>query len=109
MLIPPSAIILWMFGYFNNPLIEKPFLIATGVSTILGVFGTAIASVLFYVLVKRSGGLFASTVTYGIPFVAVFWGLLSGEKIALPQVGCLGVILVGVYLANDSRRKKISG
>jgi drug/metabolite transporter (DMT)-like permease len=82
-------------------------LLAT-VSIILGVFGTAIASVLFYVLVKRSGGLFASTVTYGIPFVAVLWGLLS-EKITLPQVGCLGVILIGVFLANDTRRKKISG
>ncbi len=74
MLIPPSVIILWMTSYFNNPLLEKSFLFATGASIVLGVFGTALASVLFYVLVKRSGGLFASTVTYGIPFVAVFWG-----------------------------------
>jgi drug/metabolite transporter (DMT)-like permease len=109
MLIPPSVAILWISGYFDNPLIEKRVLLATAVSIILGVFGTAIASVLFYVLVKRSGGLFASTVTYGIPFVAVLWGLLSGEKITLPQVGCLGVILIGVFLANDTRRKKISG
>ncbi|MEJ7681562.1 MAG: DMT family transporter [Segetibacter sp.] len=106
MLIPPSVIILWMTGYFNNPLLEKSFLFATGASTVLGVFGTALASVLFYVLVKRSGGLFASTVTYGIPFVAVFWGLLSGEKITLPQVGCLAIILVGVYLANNTKSKK---
>ncbi len=107
MLIPPSLIILCMTGYFNNPLFEKPFVLATGASTVLGVFGTAIASVLFYVLVKRSGGLFASTVTYGIPFVAVFWGLLSGEKITLLQVGCLGIILIGVYLANNTRSKKV--
>lgn len=106
MLIPPSLIILWMTGYFNNPLLQKSFLLATVASTVLGVFGTAIASVLFYVLVKRSGSLFASTVTYGIPFVAVFWGLLSGEKITLPQVGCLGIILAGVYLANKTNIKK---
>ncbi len=109
MLIPPSLIILWMTSYFNNPLLEKSFLFATGASIVLGVFGTALASVLFYVLVKRSGGLFASTVTYGIPFVAVFWGMLSGEKITLPQVGCLAIILVGVYLANNTKRKKIPG
>jgi len=107
MLIPPSLIILWMTGYFNKPLLEETFLLATGASTVLGVFGTALASVFFYVLVKRSGGLFASTVTYGIPFVAVFWGLLSGEKITLPQVGCLGIILAGVYLANKTGSKKL--
>jgi len=109
MLIPPSIIILWMTGYFNNPFFEKSFLLATGASIVLGVFGTAFASVFFYVLVKRSGSLFASTVTYGIPFVAVLWGLLSGEKITLPQVGCLGIILVGVYLANKTSNKKIAG
>jgi drug/metabolite transporter (DMT)-like permease len=109
MLIPPSLIILWMTSYFNNSLLDKSFLFATGASTVLGVFGTALASVLFYVLVKRSGGLFASTVTYGIPFVAVFWGLLSGEKITLPQVGCLAIILVGVYVANNTKSKKIPG
>ncbi len=109
MLIPPSLIVLWMTGYFNNPVLQKSFLLATGASTVLGVFGTALASVLFYVLVKRSGSLFASTVTYGIPFVAVFWGLLSGEKITLLQVGCLGIILIGVYLASKTDSKKIPG
>jgi drug/metabolite transporter (DMT)-like permease len=99
-LIIPSAIILWYTGYFSYPLLQKEIIIATGASIVLGVFGTAIASVLFYVLVKRAGGLFASTVTYGIPFVAVFLGLMSGEFITLIQVGCLAIILLGVYLAN---------
>jgi drug/metabolite transporter (DMT)-like permease len=107
MLIPPSLIILWLTGYFNYTLLEGPILFATGASAVLGLFGTAFASILFYVLVKRAGGLFASTVTYGIPFVAVFWGLLSGEKITLLQVGCLGIILCGVYLTNKAAHKKI--
>ena len=105
-LIIPSSIILWYTGYFNLPLLAKEYLTATVASIILGVFGTAIASVLFYVLVKRAGGLFASTVTYGIPFVAVFLGLLDGEFITLLQVGCLAIILVGVYLANKPVREK---
>lgn len=99
-LIIPSAIILIATGYFTTSLYHQNFLTATGASVVLGVFGTAVASVLFYVLVKRAGGLFASTVTYGIPFVAVFWGLLDGEHITLLQVGCLGIILSGVYIAN---------
>jgi drug/metabolite transporter (DMT)-like permease len=37
-------------------------------------------------------------VTYGIPFVALFWGVLAGEKITVGQVVGLAVILVGVYI-----------
>ena len=79
---------------------EPAVIKATGASFILGVLGTAFASIIFYMLVKRAGTLFASMVTYGIPFVAVFWGLLDGEQITLLQVGCLGIILCGVYLVN---------
>lgn len=99
LLIIPSIIILIYTGFFNGPATPS-FWMATGASTVLGVFGTAFASIIFYMLVKRAGGLFASTVTYGIPFVAVFWGLVGGETITIVQVLCLGVILVGVYLAN---------
>jgi drug/metabolite transporter (DMT)-like permease len=99
-LIIPSGVILFVTGYFSSPPSSGPYVTATLASVVLGVFGTAIASVLFYILVKRAGGLFASTVTYGIPFVAVFWGLLAGERITLLQVGCLGIILSGVYIAN---------
>jgi drug/metabolite transporter (DMT)-like permease len=51
-------------------------------------------------LMKRAGALFASMVTYGIPFVALFWGFLAGETIGLMQVFCLTMILAGVYVAN---------
>jgi len=66
----------------------------------LGVVGSAIATLLFYILIKRAGGLFASLVTYGIPVVAIFWGIIARENVTLIQVSCLAVILGGVYLAN---------
>lgn len=99
-LIIPSAILLYITGYLQLELTNTSVLKATSASFILGVLGTAFASIIFYMLVKRAGTLFASMVTYGIPFVAVFWGLLDGEKITLLQIGCLGVILCGVYLVN---------
>jgi drug/metabolite transporter (DMT)-like permease len=99
-LIIPSSIILYITGYLDMALLDDTVLKATGASFILGVLGTAFASIIFYMLVKRAGTLFASMVTYGIPFIAVFWGLLYGEQITLLQVGCLGVILCGVYLVN---------
>jgi drug/metabolite transporter (DMT)-like permease len=69
-------------------------------ASMLGIMGSAAATALFYLLIKRAGGLFASLVTYAIPVVAIFWGLLAHEAIGLFQVFCLGIILTGVYLGN---------
>lgn len=69
-------------------------------AVLLGVVGSAIATVMFYMLIKRAGGLFASLVTYGIPVVGIAWGILFGETVTAVQVACLGIILSGVYLAN---------
>jgi drug/metabolite transporter (DMT)-like permease len=102
-LIPFSLLVLIFTGYFKLPLLEHTYVLSTLASCILGVVGTALASVLFYMLVKKAGGLFASLVTYGIPFVAIGWGMYYGEKITYEQVLALLVILAGVYVAN--RRK----
>jgi drug/metabolite transporter (DMT)-like permease len=99
MLILPSGLILFNTGYVEKA-VENGFWYSTGASSILGIFGTAVASILFYMLMKRAGALFASMVTYGIPFVALFWGFLAGETISAVQIACLGLILAGVYLAN---------
>jgi drug/metabolite transporter (DMT)-like permease len=71
-------------------------------AVLLGVVGSAIATALFYVLIKRAGGLFASLVTYAIPVVGIFWGILFNEEITLIQIGCLAIILAGVFLANKN-------
>jgi drug/metabolite transporter (DMT)-like permease len=72
----------------------------------LGIVGSAIATALFYMLVQRAGGLFASLVTYGIPFIALGWGFRDGEKITWIEVICLSIILLGVYLANRTDKKE---
>lgn len=99
-LIIPCLVILYFTGYFSMDLFSKSILKSSGSAFLLGFGGTAIATVLYYKLVKSAGGLFASTVTYGIPFVAVFWGVLGGESINFLQYCCMGIILLGVWLAN---------
>jgi drug/metabolite transporter (DMT)-like permease len=69
-------------------------------SFILGIIGSALATLLFYVLIKKAGAVFASLVTYGIPVVAIFWGVTFNEQVTFLQIGCLAIILSGVYLAN---------
>ena len=51
-------------------------------------------------LVKRAGAIFASMVTYGIPVVAIIWGVVYKEEIGWKQVLCLILILAGVYVGN---------
>lgn len=104
LLLVPSIIILAATGYFNLPLQNTQVLLSTGAGMALGLFGTAIASILFYILLKRAGPLFSSTVPYGIPFVALLWGLLAGEHINAWQVAGLVIILGGVYLSNRSTK-----
>ena len=67
---------------------------------ILGVVGTGIANILFFKLIQMSSPVFASSVTYLIPIVAFFWGLLDHETLTPLQFFGAFIILVGVYLAN---------
>jgi drug/metabolite transporter (DMT)-like permease len=67
---------------------------------VLGIGGTAIGTIIFYMLLKRAGIVFSSLVTYGIPFVALMWGIIAGENITVVQIAGLAVILVAVYIAN---------
>ncbi|MEP6582822.1 MAG: DMT family transporter [Ginsengibacter sp.] len=95
----PALLVLWVTGYFkvftNTDTLEGTLAAST-----LGIFGTAIANILFYMLIKRAGVLFTSMVTYGIPVVAIFWGILDHESIGWKQIISLIVILTGVYIAN---------
>ncbi len=99
-LIPFSFALLVFTGYFSLPLHSYAYIKASSAATLLGVLGTAFASVIFYRLVKMAGPVFASLVTYGIPFVAIAWGFIYGESIGVLQVVALGFILAGVYLVN---------
>ncbi len=99
-LIIPALLVLFVSGFFHHSFSDLSFIKASGASAVLGIFGTAVASILFYMLMKRAGPLFSSMVTYGIPFVAVAWGLYAGETITLSQLFGLLIILLGVYLAN---------
>jgi len=103
-LIIPSALILYITGYFSMSFNNPHFQQATIASIILGVVGTSIASILFYMLIKRSTIIFASMVTYGIPVIAVAWGVYFGESISILQIGSLLIILAGVYIVNKPQQ-----
>ena len=96
----PTGIMLWQQNLWNLPQLDSGTLFSMSMVALLGVMGSAIATALFYVLITKAGGLFASLVTYAIPVVAIGWGLWAHEDVSWIQFGCLGIILAGVYMAN---------
>jgi drug/metabolite transporter (DMT)-like permease len=65
---------------------------------VLGLVGTGWALVLFYTIIARSSAIFASSVTYIIPLVAIAWGHLDGEEIGVEKIAYGLVILSGVRM-----------
>ena len=74
--------------------------------TLLAVVGTSSAVVIFNQLISRSSAIFASSVTYLIPIVAIFWGIFDGEKVTLIHLLSVVIILSGVYLVNKKSPNK---
>lgn len=100
-IIIPAIIVLLCSGFFTNEVFLSPdFSASIGYLLVLSLFGTAIAKVLFNKLVQIATPVFASSVTYLMPVIAVFWGVLDGESFSFLQVIASIVILLGVYLAN---------
>lgn len=79
---------------------ETENLISIGALLILSIFGTALAIVVFNMLIKRVSALFASSVTYLIPVVAIFWGWWDGESLSLHHYLGMLCIFLGIYLIN---------
>lgn len=68
--------------------------------TILAIICTALAGVIFYKLIKISSPTFATSVTYLIPIVALFWGFIDGEKLIGQYFVGVALIFSGLYLVN---------
>jgi drug/metabolite transporter (DMT)-like permease len=105
-IIFPAFIILLASGFFTTETLGNPELkMSMLYITILSLFGTAIAKVLFNKLVQIATPVFASSVTYVMPVIAVIWGLLDGEGFSLNQVFATIFILIGVYHSQKRTKK----
>lgn len=96
----PALILFFLFDTPETIASNKHATSALVYILILAVIGTAFAVLVFNHLINNSTALFASSVTYFIPIVAVLMGLIDGETISWMQIFSMLVILGGVFLAN---------
>ena len=100
-LLVPAFLVLVFSGFFGLEFVGNTVLHESlGYLLILSLVGTAVAKVMFNKLVQLSTPVFASSVTYTIPIIALLWGLMDGELFSLFQAGATVFILSGVLMTN---------
>jgi drug/metabolite transporter (DMT)-like permease len=97
-LVIPTLLILSFSGFFEVVQVAKVQQSILFIM-ILGVVGTGIANIIFFKLIQMSSPVFATSVTYLIPIVAFFWGLLDNEMLTPVQFFGAFIVLIGVYLS----------
>lgn len=97
--VPSMIYILFFSGFFTSMQAPKAMesLIAVG---ILGITCSSLALLMYYRLMQISSMLFAASVTYFIPIVALIFGILDGEMFRASNFIWIALIIVGVYLVN---------
>ncbi len=102
---PPAGIYLFFMSDFSSKLVNHPLALhSLGYISLLAIVGTALSVMIFNVLIRNSNALFASSVTYLIPIVAMCWGALDGENVQAFHFLWIGLILLGVYLVNKKTK-----
>ena len=100
LMVGAFAIAYLLYSGFLDVMWTNPQALSSlGYLAILAVMGTMAASVLFFKLIKDTNALFASTVSYLIPIVAIGWGMADGEAVSLWHWIGVATILAGVYVA----------
>ena len=95
------AVLVFLFSDFEFSSLEKDE-VKTSIFYvfILALFGTALAKIIFNKLIKISSPVFASSVTYSMLIVSIFWGIVDGEKFSIYQLIATLIIVFGVILTN---------
>ncbi|GEJ45069.1 MULTISPECIES: DMT family transporter [unclassified Chryseobacterium] len=101
----PSVIALTCTGFFSEFTFSKDNLLGLMFVSLLSVFGTGLAMMMNYRLLKVSSPLFASTVTLVMPIVAIIWGIIDGEKLTYLQFVGAAIIIGGLLFLRANPKK----
>tara|TARA_Y100000748_G_scaffold290815_1_gene277777 strand:- start:1574 stop:2488 length:915 start_codon:yes stop_codon:yes gene_type:complete len=101
-----SAMIMTIYLTLNSSLIPTDFGSINHISAvlILGIFCTAIATIIYFQILQSSGATFISMMNYLIPIWAILFGVMFFDEIALWNyfLGLL-VVIFGIQLSQNSR------
>ena len=97
----PALLILFFSGFFTEFENSTAMWKGLGYVAILTIVGTTLAMMLYYKLIQVTSAVFASSVSYLLPLVAIMWGLLDDEHFSIWfAIGGL-LIFAGIYLIQE--------
>lgn len=95
-------------------LVDQPWLLSPSLSSAmaavyLGLFPTALATLIYFHLMMEKGATFISFNNYLIPGLGVMWGaLFLSEDISIQEIFALGLILTGIAIASIKKRRPVA-
>lgn len=100
----PATIYVFSTDFLHIMQTDERAWTSLGYIAILGMIGSSLAVIIFNYLIKNTDSLFAASVTYAIPVVALLWGVVDGENIGWEHLVGMISILLGVYVVNARRK-----
>lgn len=104
-IVLPAFVLLLFSGFFSEIGSSKTMQTSLLYVLVLSFLGTAVAKIYFNKLILIASPVFAASVTYTIPLVAILWGVWDGEQLNIYQLFGAIIVLAGVYLVNKKKRK----
>jgi drug/metabolite transporter (DMT)-like permease len=98
--ISPIAITYLLLSDFSAAKETENWVRNLGCIALLAIIGSATALALFYLLIRDTSPIFASTVTYFVPIIATMWGIMDNEYLTSPMLISVIFIFAGVYIIN---------
>jgi drug/metabolite transporter (DMT)-like permease len=98
----PAAIYLFSTSFWELSS-EPEYITSLSSILVLALFGTVLASILYFRVIQNTDALFGSLVAYLIPLVALIIGVWDGEIITFNHIIGMTAILSGIYMINSKR------
>jgi drug/metabolite transporter (DMT)-like permease len=103
MIGPPAIGYLFFTDFGEVMMTHEHAWYSLGAVLLLSLVGTVISTIIFYRLVQMSNAIFASSVAFTIPIIALFWGWVDGENLGVYHFLGMGMILMGVVLIRKNQ------
>lgn len=100
---PMAGVFLCFTGLENIEINQE--MISSSIVMVLLAISTFVGVIMYNLLIKRSSHIFAASIAYLIPLVAIFWGItIGGDKINIMQILSIVVIFLGLsFLGKQSK------
>ncbi len=94
--------------YLENPLSMTPTAESVWAALLLGVFSTALASLIYFRVIRNLGATTFSQLNYVVPVLGSIWGvIILGEWLQARALIALALVLGGIYLVQTDRRSGV--